>query len=188
MCLLFLFTVLARRDHARPDRGLTNAERRFMLNAERGDCASVVKILEQHQAGEIPESLDINCTDPLGRTSLSIAIINENPEMIEILLESGIQTRDSLLLAIDEQYVEGVELLLEHEERIWQADTPHSWEAIDPVSAQVTRTSKRSYSLFRLLTSTTQHWNLISLLSNALSDQTNDNYYLSRSGVVLNQL
>ena len=57
--------------------------------------------------------------------------------MIEILLESGIQTQDSLLLAIDEQYVEGVELLLEHEERIWQPDTPHSWEAIDPVSAQV---------------------------------------------------
>ena len=134
---LSVFTFDTRRDHGRPERGLTNAERRFMLNAERGDCASVVKILEQQQAGEIPESLDINCTAPLGRTSLSIAIINENPEMIEILLESGIQTRDSLLLAIDEQYVEGVELLLEHEERIWQPDTPHSWEAIDPVSAQV---------------------------------------------------
>ena len=53
------------------------------------------------------ESFDINCTDPLGRTALSIAIINENPELIEILLENGIQTRDSLLLAIDEQYVEG---------------------------------------------------------------------------------
>ena len=35
--------------------------------------------------------MDINCTDPLGRTALSIAIINENPELIEILLETGIQ-------------------------------------------------------------------------------------------------
>ena len=35
--------------------------------------------------------LDINCTDPLGRTALSIAIINENPELMEILLEAGIQ-------------------------------------------------------------------------------------------------
>ena len=35
--------------------------------------------------------MDINCTDPLGRTALSIAIINENPELIEILLEAGIQ-------------------------------------------------------------------------------------------------
>ena len=54
--------------------------------------------------------LDINCTDPLGRTALSIAIINENPELMEILLEAGIQTRDSLLLAIDEQ-VGGAQLV-----------------------------------------------------------------------------
>ena len=102
-----------------------------MLNAERGDCASVAKIIEQQAAlteqGQQAvrdtsqdslggcggpsncdnmqqlSSLDINCTDPLGRTALSIAIINENPELMEILLEAGIQTRDSLLLAIDEQ-------------------------------------------------------------------------------------
>ena len=29
------------------ERILTNTERRFMLNAERGDCASVAKIIEQ---------------------------------------------------------------------------------------------------------------------------------------------
>ena len=62
-----------------------------MLNAERGDCASVAKIIEIHQAGDNHEAFDINCTDPLGRTALSIAIINENPELIEILLESGIK-------------------------------------------------------------------------------------------------
>ena len=54
-----------RRDQARSERGLTNTERRFMLNAERGDCASVVKILEEQHAEELTESLDINCTDPL---------------------------------------------------------------------------------------------------------------------------
>ena len=105
---------------------LSNTERRFMLNAERGDCASVAKIIEQNNvAGNTfmtttTDTFDINCTDPLGRTALSIAIINENPELMEILLESGIQTCDSLLLAIDEEYVEGVELLLEHEERVWK--------------------------------------------------------------------
>ena len=60
---------------------------------------------EMHQSDNsnpVP-SFDLNCTDPLGRTALSIAIINENPELMEILLEAGIQTRDSLLLAIDEQ-------------------------------------------------------------------------------------
>jgi hypothetical protein len=49
-------------------------------------------------------------------------------ELMEILLENEIQTYDSLLLAIEEEYVEGVELLLEHEERVWHQGTPHSWE------------------------------------------------------------
>ena len=44
---------------------------------------------------------------------LSIAIINENPEMMELLLEEAIQVKDALLLAISEEYVEGVELLLQ---------------------------------------------------------------------------
>ena len=35
------------------------------------------------------------------------------------------QTCDSLLLAIDEEYVEGVELLLEHEGRIWKVIESH---------------------------------------------------------------
>ena len=82
-----------------------------MLNAERGDCATVHNIIEQQshrghgedEVNKTEDSFDINCTDPLGRTALSIAIINENPELMEILLEAGIQTRDSLLLAIDEQ-------------------------------------------------------------------------------------
>ena len=66
-----------------------------MLNAERGDCASVSQTIESHQTGDSQEAFDINCTDPLGRTALSIAIINENPELIEILLESGIKVRRS---------------------------------------------------------------------------------------------
>ena len=44
---------------------------------------------------------------------LSTAIINENPEMMELLLEEAIQVKDALLLAISEEYVEGVELLLQ---------------------------------------------------------------------------
>ena len=60
---------------------------------------------------------DINCLDPLGRSALSITIINENPEMMELLLVEGIQMADALLLAISEEYVEGVEILLAHEEK-----------------------------------------------------------------------
>ena len=64
-----------------------------------------------------PKVFDINCLDPLGRNGLSIAIINENPEMMELLLAEGIQVKDALLLAISEEYVEGVELLLSDEEK-----------------------------------------------------------------------
>ena len=135
-----------RRKSPREERVLTNTERKFMLNAERGDCASVSQTIESHQTGNSQEAFDINCTDPLGRTALSIAIINENPELIEILLESGIkvrrslqvrrehlllQTCDSLLLAIDEEYVEGVELLLEHEGRIWKVIKSHLVKNLD---------------------------------------------------------
>ena len=34
---------------------------------------------------------DLDCVDPLGRSALSIAIINENPEMMDVLLENRIQ-------------------------------------------------------------------------------------------------
>ena len=37
------------------ERILTNTERRFMLNAERGDCASVAKIIEQSKGERLSD-------------------------------------------------------------------------------------------------------------------------------------
>lgn len=45
-----------------------------------------------------------------------MAISNENLEMVELLVVMGVETRDSLLHAIDAEFVEAVEVLLEHEE------------------------------------------------------------------------
>ncbi|KAL3880335.1 hypothetical protein ACJMK2_032583 [Sinanodonta woodiana] len=59
--------------------------------------------------------LNINCVDPLGRTALLIAIENENIEMIELLLSHNIEIGDALLHAIEEENVEAVELILNHE-------------------------------------------------------------------------
>ena len=93
---------------------LTPEEKRFILLVERGDTASVAKTIlafrdkvQQHPASNDsyytkdvcvslllqPQLFDLNCTDPLGRSGLSIAIINENPEMMELLLSEGIQVR-----------------------------------------------------------------------------------------------
>ena len=68
---------------------LTPEEKRFVLLVERGDCASVAKLVKVFKYKY--HLFDINCLDPLGRSALSIAIINENPEMMELLLEEGIQ-------------------------------------------------------------------------------------------------
>ena len=45
-----------------------------------------------------------------------MAIDNENLEMVELLVIMGIATKDALLHAINKEFVEAVELLLEHEE------------------------------------------------------------------------
>lgn len=60
--------------------------------------------------------MDINCVDSLGRGALSLAIEAENLQMAELLVVMGVETKDALLLAIDQEFVEAVELLLEHEE------------------------------------------------------------------------
>ena len=55
-------------------------------------------------------TINIDCVDPLGRTALLMAIDNENLEMIELLLEFKVETKDALLHAIHEEYVEAVEV------------------------------------------------------------------------------
>ena len=63
-------------------------------------------------------TINIDCVDPLGRTALLMAIDNENLEMVELLLENKVETKDALLHAINEEFVEAVEVLLDHEESI----------------------------------------------------------------------
>lgn len=63
--------------------------------------------------------------DSFGRGALTIAIDQENLEMVELLVVLGVLTKDSLLHAIDVEFVEAVELLLEHEELIHQEGEPY---------------------------------------------------------------
>lgn len=69
--------------------------------------------------------ININCVDPLGRTALLMAIDNENLEMVELLIHNKVETKDALLHAISEEFVEAVEVLLDHEETIHKYDEPH---------------------------------------------------------------
>ena len=65
----------------------------FLLNVERGDVAYVKKIVSALAAKK--NVFDLNCVDPLGRSGLVIAIENENMDMIQYLLEAGIEIRVS---------------------------------------------------------------------------------------------
>lgn len=67
---------------------LTPVEKKFLLSAERGDCATVTSLIEQYK--DQPEELNINCVDPLMRSALISAIENENIDLMKLLLEAGI--------------------------------------------------------------------------------------------------
>jgi transient receptor potential cation channel subfamily C member 4 len=77
---------------------LTATEKKFLLTAERGDCATVRKLIAEFR--DQPEELNLNCVDPLERSALIAAIENENIELIRLLLEEGIEVKDALLHAI----------------------------------------------------------------------------------------
>ncbi|KAK7864196.1 hypothetical protein R5R35_004107 [Gryllus longicercus] len=118
------------------DTPLTATEKKFLLTAERGDCATVRRLLREYRGRS--EELDINCVDPLNRSALIAAIENENIDLIRLLLEEGIRVKDALLHAIKEEYVEAVEILLEWEERNHMPGQPYSWEAVDRATATFT--------------------------------------------------
>ncbi|XP_063903839.1 transient receptor potential-gamma protein isoform X2 [Zophobas morio] len=110
-------------------------EKKFLLAVERGDVASTRRTL---QKAEETGFININCVDPLGRSALLMAIDNENLEMVELLIEHKVETKDALLHAISEEFVEAVEVLLDHEETIHKQGEPHSWEALPPDTATFT--------------------------------------------------
>lgn len=71
------------------------------------------------------EYININCVDPLGRSALLMAIDNENLEMVELLITYSVDTKDALLHAISEEFVEAVEMLLDHEDSTQTKEGSH---------------------------------------------------------------
>ncbi|KAK4323529.1 hypothetical protein Pmani_005763 [Petrolisthes manimaculis] len=108
---------------------LTLEEKKFLLGVERGDITTTRKMLQK--AHRHHDYMNMNCVDPLGRSALHMAISNENLEMVELLVVMGVETRDSLLHAIDAEFVEAVEVLLEHEEVVHKEGDIYSWEKAD---------------------------------------------------------
>ncbi|XP_015513289.2 transient-receptor-potential-like protein [Neodiprion lecontei] len=147
-------------------RPLQLEEKKYLLAVERGDLPNVRRML---QAANNParsrqtRSLDVNCVDSLGRGALALSIEAENLQMLELLVVMGVETGDALLHAINGEFVEAVELLLEHEELLRGEeaasalasspevtggkrsslveggggdDVVHSWQKVDPAVAR----------------------------------------------------
>ncbi|XP_060530179.1 transient receptor potential protein [Cylas formicarius] len=139
------------------ERPLSQIEKTFLLHAERGDCATVHRIIEQYKNN--PTEFDINCVDSLNRSALIAAIENENIELIKLLLNEGIKVKDGLLHAIKEEYVEGVEVLLNWEETSHKEGEPYTWEQVDKSGASFTAditplilaAHKNNYEIIKIL-------------------------------------
>nr|XP_057916050.1 short transient receptor potential channel 1 isoform X4 [Doryrhamphus excisus] len=85
-------------------------EKLFLLACEKGDYYMVKKLLDENRHGE----LNVNSVDVLGRDAITIAIENENLDILQLLLEHGCQATDALLVAIDSEVVGAVDILLNH--------------------------------------------------------------------------
>ncbi|XP_041973478.1 transient receptor potential-gamma protein-like isoform X2 [Aricia agestis] len=135
---------------------LSLEEKKYLLGVERGDVAGTRRVL---QRARDQRHINVDCVDPLGRSALLMAIDNENLEMVELLVEFGVETRDALLHAISEEFVEAVEALLDHEERTRKPGELHSWEALPPETATFTSditplilaAHRDSYEIIKLL-------------------------------------
>ncbi|XP_046394033.1 transient-receptor-potential-like protein [Ischnura elegans] len=132
-------------------------EKKFLLAVERGDIANVKRMIQRSHRH--PGTININCVDPLGRGALLMAIDNENLEMVELLVVLGIETKDALLHAINAEFVEAVELLLEHEELIHRDGEPYSWERMDwntasfspDITPLILAAHKNNYEILKIL-------------------------------------
>lgn len=69
--------------------------------------------------------IDIDCVDSFGRGAINLAIEAENLEMLEMLVVMGAGPKDNLLHAINAEFVEAVELLLQYEELVHTEGEPY---------------------------------------------------------------
>uniref|UniRef100_A0A1B0BHH4 Transient receptor ion channel domain-containing protein n=1 Tax=Glossina palpalis gambiensis TaxID=67801 RepID=A0A1B0BHH4_9MUSC len=147
-------------DNGSPPIGLPHPlqleEKKFLLAVERGDIGNVRRILQKSNRYN---HININCMDALGRRALTLAIDNENLEMVELLVIMGVDTKDALLHAINAEFVEAVELLLEHEELIYKEGELYSWQKVDintatfppDITPLILAAHKNNYEILKIL-------------------------------------
>ncbi|XP_055890831.1 short transient receptor potential channel 7-like [Biomphalaria glabrata] len=97
-------------DHGQSDSLSPQVEDEFLHAVDFGDVAAVKDLLEKYPG------LNVDCTDPLGRTPLRLAVKNENKELVELLLglSSPDNMNEAVLQAIDSGATNIAEITLRH--------------------------------------------------------------------------
>ncbi|XP_040069320.1 transient-receptor-potential-like protein isoform X1 [Ixodes scapularis] len=157
---MFHFTSKVRSlKHGPGGRKLHPLEKKYLLAAEHGDIPTVKRIADISKLKGHSIELDMNCADSLGRTAVHMAIENENLPLLETLLEAHVEVQDSLLHAINAEYVEAVELLLDHEEATHVEGEPYNWEKVNAttttfnpeITPLILAAHRNNYEILKLL-------------------------------------
>uniref|UniRef100_A0A2S2PPL4 Transient-receptor-potential-like protein n=1 Tax=Schizaphis graminum TaxID=13262 RepID=A0A2S2PPL4_SCHGA len=137
-------------------KSLSLEEKKYLLAVQRGDVANVQRMIQRaFRSGHI----DINCVDSFGRGAINLAIEGENLEMLEMLVVMGVGPKDNLLHAINAEFVEAVELLLQYEELVHTEGEPYSWEKVDwntayftpDITPLILAAHKNNYEIIKML-------------------------------------
>lgn len=112
------------------EKELTILEKKYLLAIERGDIATVLFHLNEYNNNLYFEKFNKNVLDPFGRSALHIAIEYNNIEMIQVLLNHQLDTNECLLHAINEEFVEAVEILLQHQDNLINNPLPDPDESV----------------------------------------------------------
>ncbi|XP_033123673.1 short transient receptor potential channel 4-like [Anneissia japonica] len=82
-------------------------DRLYLEAVKRGDREAAEFALENIKV------FDKDCLDHNGDSAIDLAIEKRNTEMLKILIDYKVNVRDSLLRAVDAEYLEGVEIICE---------------------------------------------------------------------------
>ncbi|CAM9524685.1 unnamed protein product [Lampetra planeri] len=132
----------------RAEAGLSPAERAFLAAVESGDYCTVKRALDDVS---VYGHIDVNCLDPLGRSALLLAIDNDNLEIVELLLSYKLSAWDALLHAIRKEAIGAVQLLLDHIKCLPEFAEGHSSEFTPDMTPIILAAHTNNYELIKLL-------------------------------------
>nr|CAB3267280.1 short transient receptor potential channel 4-like [Phallusia mammillata] len=98
--------------------------------------------------------LDVNCVDSLDRTALSLATINNHVDVVKFIVNEveGVAMGDALFYAIQSEYIETIELLLEKDPQTSIQVMPGTTSPFEPgLTPFMMAAHKNNYKILALL-------------------------------------